>query len=181
MTGKLRTMQEAIAEHVDDGSTVAIEGFTAGICFAAAHEIIRQRRTDLTLVRMTPDLVYDQMVAAGCARNLVFSYLGNPGVGSLRCIRRAIERGVPVQLEWEEYTHYGMIGRYIAGAAGLPFYPLRSFAVIDDLASAVEGGQVTSGSAEVLQVALINTSQDLVAVAGIDGDVVVRQSLRLVP
>ncbi len=131
MVDKLQTMHDAIAEHVVDGSVVAIEGFTAGICFAAAHEIIRQRRTDLTLVRMTPDLVYDQMVAAGCARRIVFSYLGNPGVGSLHCIRRAIEVGIPSPLEWEEYTHFGMIGRYLAGASGLPFYPLRSFSGSD--------------------------------------------------
>lgn len=120
-------MREAIAEHVRDGVSVAIEGFTAFICFAAAHEIIRQRRRDLTLIRMTPDLIYDQMIAAGVASKLVFSYLGNPGVGSLHCIRRAVERGIPRPLEIEEYSHYGMVARYMAGAQKLPFYPLRSY------------------------------------------------------
>jgi glutaconate CoA-transferase subunit A len=120
-------MQDAIASFVHDGDTVAIEGFTACICFAAAHEIIRQGQRDLTLCRMTPDLIYDQMVAAGCARKLVFSYLGNPGVGSLHCIRRAVEDSIPVPLELEEYSHFGMVGRYLAGAYGLPFFPLRSY------------------------------------------------------
>ncbi len=123
---KIISMKEAIQEFVRDGATLAIEGFTGLICFAAAHEIIRQGRRDLTLCRMTPDLIYDQMVAAGTARKLIFSYLGNPGVGSLYAIRRAVEQGIPAPLEIEEYTHFGMIGRYIAGAARLPFFPLRS-------------------------------------------------------
>jgi glutaconate CoA-transferase subunit A len=127
MNNKLLTMQEAIARYVQDGMAVAIEGFTAFICFAAGHEIIRQRRRDLTLIRMTPDVIYDQMIAAGVARKLVFSYLGNPGVGALHCIRRAVEQGVPKPLELEEYSHYGMVGRYIAGASHLPFYPIRSY------------------------------------------------------
>ncbi len=124
---KLMTLREAIATYVHDGDTIAIEGFTAFICFAAGHEIIRQRRRDLTLCRMTPDLIYDQMIAAGCARKLVFSYLGNPGVGSLHCVRRAVEKGVPRPLELEEYSHFGMVARYVAGAARLPFFPLRSY------------------------------------------------------
>lgn len=124
---KVTTMREAIATYVHDGDTVAIEGFTACICFAAAHEIIRQGRRDLVLCRMTPDLIYDQMVAAGCARKLIFSYLGNPGVGSLHAIRRAVEKGVPNPLELEEYSHFGMVGRYLAGAYRLPFFPLRSY------------------------------------------------------
>lgn len=127
MTDKVISMHDAVETFIDDGDTVAIEGFTACICFAAAHEIIRQGRRDLTLCRMTPDLVYDQMVAAGCARKLVFSYLGNPGVGSLHCIRRAVEKGIPTLLEWEEYSHFGMVGRYLAGAYHLPFFPLRSY------------------------------------------------------
>lgn len=124
---KIITMSEAVARYVPDGSTVAIEGFTAFICFAAAHEIIRQRKQELTLCRMTPDLVYDQMIAAGVARKLIFSYLGNPGVGSLHCIRRAVEKGIPRPLEIEEYSHFGMVGRYMAGASRLPFFPLRSY------------------------------------------------------
>jgi glutaconate CoA-transferase subunit A len=120
-------MQDAIAAYVRDGDMVAIEGFTACICFAAAHEIIRQGRRDLILCRMTPDLIYDQMIAAGCARKMVFSYLGNPGVGSLYCVRRAVEEGIPRPIELEEYSHFGMVGRYTAGAYRLPFFPLRSY------------------------------------------------------
>lgn len=126
-TSKLITMREAVERYVEDGSTLAIEGFTAFICFAAAHEIIRQRKRDLVLCRLTPDLIYDQMIAAGVAAKLVFSYLGNPGVGSLHCIRRAVEKGIPRPLEIEEYSHFGMVGRYTAGAADLPFFPLRSY------------------------------------------------------
>ena len=121
------TMREAVARTVTDGATVAIEGFTAFICFAAAHEIIRQRKRELVLCRLTPDLIYDQMIAAGVASKLVFSYLGNPGVGSLHCIRRAVEAAIPRALELEEYSHFGMVGRYMAGAADLPFFPLRSY------------------------------------------------------
>ena len=124
---KVTTMHDAIAQYVHDGDTIAIEGFTAFICFAAAHEIIRQGRRDLTLCRMTPDLIYDQMIAAGCAHKMVFSYLGNPGVGSLNCVRRAVEKSIPLPLEIEEYSHFGMVGRYTAGAAQLPFFPLRSY------------------------------------------------------
>jgi glutaconate CoA-transferase subunit A len=119
-------MSDAIAQLVRDGDTVAIEGFTHLIGFAAGHEIIRQRRRDLTLCRLTPDLVYDQMIAAGVARKLVFSWLGNPGVGSLHAVRRAAEASPP-QLELEEYSHFGMVCRYTAGAMNLPFFPLRSY------------------------------------------------------
>ena len=124
---KLVSMREAVERYVADGCILAIEGFTAFICFAAAHEIIRQRKRDLVLCRLTPDLIYDQMIAAGVARKLIFSYLGNPGVGSLHAIRRAVELGVPRPLEIEEYSHFGMVGRYMAGAADLPFFPLRSY------------------------------------------------------
>ena len=119
-------MRDAIAELVRDGDTVAIEGFTHLISFAAGHEIIRQGRRELVLARMTPALIYDQMVAAGVARKLVFSWLGNPGVGSLHAIRRATEGPSP-SLELEEYSHFGMVARYTAGAARLPFFPLRSY------------------------------------------------------
>ncbi len=128
---KVTTMKDAIAELVRDGDSVAIEGFTHLICFAAGHEIIRQKKCDLTLCRLTPDLIYDQMIAAGCARKLIFSYLGNPGVGSLYAVRRAVEKGIPAPLELEEYSHFGMVGRFIAGAARLPFYPMRAFAGSD--------------------------------------------------
>ncbi len=128
---KVMTLREAVQALVHDGDSVAIEGFTHGICFAAGHEIIRQRKRDLELCRLTPDLIYDQMVAAGCARRLVFSWAGNPGVGSLHAVRRAVEQAVPHALELEEYSHFGMVGRWMAGAAKLPFFPLRTFAGSD--------------------------------------------------
>lgn len=124
---KVMTMHAAIRDLVRDGDTVALEGFTQLICFAAAHEIIRQRKRDLTLCRLTPDLAYDQMIAAGVCKKLVFSYAGNPGVGSLQAFRRAVEKNEPRALELEEYSHFGMVGRYIAGAARLPFYPVNSY------------------------------------------------------
>jgi glutaconate CoA-transferase, subunit A len=119
-------MRDAIATHVHDGDTVLIEGFTHLICFAAGHEIIRQRRRDLTLCRLTPDLIYDQMIAAGCARKLVFSWAGNPGAGSLHAFRRAVEGDGP-RLELEEYSHFGMVARLSAGAARLPFWTMRNY------------------------------------------------------
>jgi glutaconate CoA-transferase subunit A len=123
-------MRDAIARYVRDGDAVVIEGFTHLICFAAGHEIIRQRRRDLTLCRLTPDLIYDQMIAAGCATKLVFSWAGNPGVGSLHAFRRAVEgQGSPLELE--EYSHFGMVARFSAGAARLPFWPLRAYAGTD--------------------------------------------------
>jgi len=122
-------MRDAVARFVHDGDTVVIEGFTHLICFAAGHEIIRQRRRDLTLARLTPDLIYDQMIAAGCARKLVFSWAGNPGVGSLHAFRRAVEgkNAGGGGLEVEEYSHFGMVARFSAGAARLPFWPLRNY------------------------------------------------------
>ncbi len=125
---KLMSLQEAIARFVQDGDLVYAAGFTHLIPFAAGHEIIRQRKRNLILARATPDLIYDQMVAAGCARKIIFSYMGNPGVGSLRMVRAAIERG---ELEWEEYSHFGMISRLQAGAAGLPFMPMRQTGATD--------------------------------------------------
>jgi glutaconate CoA-transferase, subunit A len=125
---KLCSLAEAVARFIKDGDSVYLAGFTHLIPFAAGHEIIRQGRKDLTLARATPDLVYDQMVAAGCARKLIFSYMGNPGVGSLRAVRTAIEAG---QVEWEEFSHFGMISRLQAGASGLPFMPMNQTAAID--------------------------------------------------
>jgi len=119
-------MRDAVAELVRDGDCVAIEGFTHLISFAAGHEIIRQRKRDLTLARLTPDVIYDQMVAAGVARKLIFSWMGNPGVGGLHAIRRVTE-GESASLELEEYSHWGMVARYTAGALKLPFFPLRSY------------------------------------------------------
>jgi glutaconate CoA-transferase, subunit A len=120
-------MDQAIAQFVRDGDVVVIEGFTHLICFAAAHEIIRQRRRHLTVCRLTPDLVYDQLIAAGCADKLVFSWAGNPGVGSLHALRRAVEKSIPGPLELEEYSHFGMVARLSAGAARLPFWPLDDY------------------------------------------------------
>ncbi len=125
---KLQPLSEAISRFVHDGDTVYAAGFTHLIPFAAGHEIIRQGRQDLTLARATPDLIYDQMAAAGCARKVIFSYMGNPGVGSLRIVRAEIEAG---RLEWEEYSHFGMISRLQAGAAGLPFMPMNQTGATD--------------------------------------------------
>jgi glutaconate CoA-transferase subunit A len=121
-------LDRAISELVSDGDCVALEGFTHLIPFAAGHEIIRQRRRDLTLVRLTPDLVYDQLIGMGCARKLVFSWGGNPGVGSLHRFRDAVEHGWPVPLEIEEHSHAGLTNRYVAGASNLPFAVLRGYA-----------------------------------------------------
>jgi glutaconate CoA-transferase subunit A len=129
---KLTSLQHAISSHVLDGDLVYAAGFTHLIPFAAAHEIMRQGKKNLTLARATPDLIYDQMVVAGCAKKIVFSYAGNPGVGSLRVIRSEIEAG---RLEYEEYSHFAMITRLTAGAAGLPFLPMKNVAT-DDLMKA---------------------------------------------
>jgi len=125
---KLISLSEAISSYVHDGDMVYAAGFTHLIPFAAGHEIIRQRKRDLVLARATPDLIYDQIVAAGCARKVIFSYMGNPGVGSLRIVRAKIEAG---GLEWEEYSHFGMISRLQAGAAGLPFMPMNQTGAAD--------------------------------------------------
>lgn len=124
---KLVSLAEAVARHVKDGDCVALEGFTHLIPFAAGHEIIRQGRRNLHLVRMTPDLVYDQLIGMGCARRLTFSWGGNPGVGSLHRLRDAVERGWPLPLEIDEHTHAGMAAAYCAGAARLPFGLLRGY------------------------------------------------------
>jgi glutaconate CoA-transferase, subunit A len=120
-------LSDAVAELVRDGDTVALEGFTHLIPHAAGHELIRQGRRDLTLVRMTPDVVYDQLIGMGCARRLVFSWGGNPGVGSLHRLRDAVEQGWPVPLEIEEHSHAGMAAAYVAGASNLPFGVLRGY------------------------------------------------------
>ncbi len=119
-------MKDAVANFVKDGDTVVIEGFTHLISFAAGHEIIRQKKRNLTLARLTPDLIYDQMIHAGVAKKLIFSWAGNPGVGSLHAFRRAVEAKPPT-LEIEEYSHFGMVARLSAGAANLPFWPLKNY------------------------------------------------------
>ncbi len=125
---KVIPLEQAVRQYVEDGDLVYAAGFTHLIPFAAGHEIIRQRKHGLTLARATPDLIYDQMVAGGCASKVIFSYMGNPGVGSLRIVRAEIEAG---RLEWEEYSHFGMISRLQAGAAGLPFMPMNPTAAGD--------------------------------------------------
>jgi len=151
---KLKSLQEAINQYVHPGDLVYASGFTHLIPFAVGHEIIRQGLKDLILARATPDLIYDQMVAAGCARKLIFSYLGNPGVGSLHRIRAALESG---QLEWEEYSHFGMVSRLKAGASGLPFMPMNPTGAADLMENNPNYRQVTdpySGSPVVVVPAL---------------------------
>src|SRR5215472_6963424 len=125
---RIALLRDAVRDLVRDGDVVALEGFTHLIPHAAGHELIRQGRRELTLVRMTPDLIYDQLIGAGCARRLVFSWSGNPGVGSLHRFRDAVERGWPRPLEIEEHSHAGMANSYVAGASGLPFAVLRGYA-----------------------------------------------------
>src|SRR5512135_3170233 len=117
---ELMPLREAVSAFIHDGDTVAMEGFTHLIPFAAGHEVIRQRRQDLTLIRMTPDVIYDQLIGAGCARRLIFSWGGNPGVGSLHRLRDAVERGWPQPLAIEEHEHAGMAVACAAGASHLP-------------------------------------------------------------
>src|SRR5436309_12864177 len=122
------SLQEVIHQYIHNGQSVALEGFTHLIPFAAGHEILRQKKHDLRLIRMTPDIVYDQMIGAGCARALTFSWGGNPGVGSLHRFRDAIEHGWPAPLTYEEHSHAGMATAYAAGAANLPFGVLPGYA-----------------------------------------------------
>lgn len=124
---KVVSMERAVGDAIADGDSVYMGGFTHLIPFAAGHEIIRQGRRGLTLIRATPDLIFDQMIATGCADKVVFSWAGNPGVGSLRCFRRAVEDDVPHEIEIEEYSHFGLISRISGGARQLPFVPLRTF------------------------------------------------------
>lgn len=139
---EITTLAEAIAELVEDGALVALEGFTHLIPFAAGHEIIRQQRRRLTLARMTPDVVYDQLIGTGCAERLIFSWGGNPGVGSLHRLRDAVEHGWPAPLVLEEHSHAGMANRYVAGASGLPMAVLRGY-------TGTDLGRVTSTVATV--------------------------------
>src|SRR5713226_251690 len=124
---EIMSLREAVSGFIRDGDTVAMEGFTHLIPFAAGHEVIRQQRRELTLVRMTPDLIYDQLIGMGCARRLVFSWGGNPGVGSLHRLRDAVEHRWPGPLEIEEHSHAAMAAAYAAGASGLPCAILRGY------------------------------------------------------
>src|SRR5271170_2423312 len=125
------SLAQAVERAIHDGDAVAMEGFTHLIPFAAGHEVIRQRRRDLTLIRMTPDLIYDQLIGAGCAKRLIFSWGGNPGVGSLHRLRDAVEKQWPQPMEIEERSHGDLANAYVAGASGLPFAVLRAYAATD--------------------------------------------------
>jgi glutaconate CoA-transferase subunit A len=155
-------LAEAVAAQVRDGDVVALEGFTHLIPHAAGHEIARQGRRDLTLVRMTPDVVYDQLIGIGCARKLVFSWGGNPGVGSLHRLRDAVEHRWPRRLELEEHTHAGMAAAYQAGAASLPFGVLRGY-----------GGTDLVARTRVATVTCPFTGEDLTAVPALRPDVTI--------
>lgn len=166
--GKISGLAEAIAQLVHDGDVVALEGFTHLIPVAAGQEIIRQRRRGLTLVRMTPDIVYDQMIGAGCARKLIFSWGGNPGVGSLHRFRDAVQQGWPGPLEIEEHSHAGMANRYVAGASGLPFAVLRGY-VGTDLATVTD---------TIKPIVCPFTGEQLTAVPALNPDVTVIHAQR---
>lgn len=161
--GKVVPMSEAVARLVADGDSVAIEGFTHLICHAAGHELIRQRRRNLTLCRLTPDVIGDQLAAAGVIARLVFSWMGNPGAGSLHALRRRIERADPEPLEIEEYSHFGMVARYTAGAAGLPFFPLRSYS----------GSDLPAANPRIVPLPDPYGGQDLYAVPALNPDVAI--------
>ena len=165
---ELLHLDEAVAAHVRDGDTVVLEGFTHLIPFAAGHEIIRQGRRDLTLIRMTPDLIYDQMIGMGCARKLVFSWGGNPGVGSLHRLRDAVEQRWPQPLEIEEHSHAAMANAFEAGAAGLPFAAFRGYA----------GSDLRTVNANIKTVTCPFTGEELAAVPAIRPDVAIVHAQR---
>jgi glutaconate CoA-transferase subunit A len=165
---KILSLPQAVSDLVRDGDTVALEGFTHLIPFAAGHEIIRQGRRDLTLVRMTPDLIYDQLIGAGCAAKLVFSWGGNPGVGSLHRMRDALATGWPAPLEIEEHSHAGMANRYVAGASGLPFAVLRGYA----------GTDLPTHTDTISTVECPFTGEKLAAVAALNPDVTIVHAQR---
>jgi glutaconate CoA-transferase, subunit A len=163
------SLAEAIGQAVHDGDAVAMEGFTHLIPFAAGHEVIRQRKRGLTLIRMTPDLIYDQLIGAGCARKLVFSWGGNPGVGSLHRFRDAVERSWPAPLEIEEHSHAGMANRYVAGASGLPFAVLRGYSGT---------GLMEDGHPSIQPISCPFTGEVLTAVSALNPDVAIIHAQR---
>jgi glutaconate CoA-transferase subunit A len=156
------SLRDVIADLVPDGASVAMEGFTHLIPFAAGHEVIRQDKRDLTLLRMTPDLIYDQLIGVGCARKLVFSWGGNPGVGSLHRFRDAVENEYPSPLDIEEHSHAGMAARYVAGASGLPFGILRGY----------RGSDLVKHT-DVAQISCPFTGEEVAAVPALNPDVAV--------
>lgn len=162
------SLADAIERFVSDGASVALEGFTHLIPFAAGHEIIRQRRRELHLIRMTPDIIYDQMIGMGCARKLTFSWGGNPGVGSLHRLRDAVENHWPRALELDEHSHAGMVNRYVAGASRLPFAVLRGY----------RGNDIAARTGSVAPVVCPFTGEELTAVAALNPDVTVIHAQR---
>jgi glutaconate CoA-transferase subunit A len=162
-TVRIVPLQESIASIVEDGDTIALEGFTHLIPYAAGHEIIRAGLRDLTLVRLTPDIIYDQMIGMGCARRLVFSWGGNPGVGSLHRFRDAVEHDWPRPLELEEHSHAGMANRYAAGASGLPFAVLRGYV----------GSDLVAHTPSIREITCPFTGEVLSAVSALELDVAV--------
>jgi glutaconate CoA-transferase, subunit A len=156
------SLQEGVAEFVRDGDSLALEGFTHLIPFAAGHEVLRQGRQELELIRMTPDVLYDQMIGVGAARRLVFSYAGNPGVGSLHRLRDAIEHGWPREVEIEEHSHAGMANRFVAGASKLPFAAMRGYVGTDLMAHT-----------HVSPITCPFTGEELVAVPALNPDVAI--------
>jgi len=165
---RVTDLPSAIAEHVHDGDKVAFEGFTHLIPFAAGHEVIRQKRRDLTLIRMTPDLIYDQMIGMGCASKIVFSWGGNPGIGSLHRLRDAIENGWPNKIEIEEHSHAAMANAYEAGAAGLPCAIFRGY----------RGADLVKVNPNIKNITCPFTGEDLAAVPAIQPDVAVIHAQR---
>lgn len=160
---QITTLSQAVAQLVHDGDTVAMEGFTHLIPFAAGHEVIRQGRRNLTLVRLTPDLLYDQLIGMGCVRKLIFSWGGNPGVGSLHRMRDAVEKHWPCALELEEYSHAALSCAFAAGAANLPFGVLRGFMGVD----------LPRVNENIRQVECPFTGQKLAAVRAMNPDVAI--------
>jgi glutaconate CoA-transferase subunit A len=165
---RIVSLAEAVATAIHDGDSVAMEGFTHLIPFAAGHELIRQQRRDLTLIRMTPDVIYDQLIGAGCASRLIFSWGGNPGVGSLHRFRDAVENGWPGPLQLEEHSHAGMANRYAAGASGLPFAVLRGYG-----GTGLESLPGLDGQPAVRPITCPFTGERLTAVAALTPDVAV--------
>jgi glutaconate CoA-transferase, subunit A len=167
------SLAEAIGRAVHDGDSVAMEGFTHLIPFAAGQEVIRQRRRGLTLIRMTPDIIYDQLIGAGCASKLIFSWGGNPGVGSLHRFRDAVENAWPGPLQLEEHSHAGMASRYVAGASGVPFAILRGYS-----GTGLEGLPGLSGQPAVRPITCPFTGERLTAVAALNPDVAIIHAQR---
>lgn len=154
-------MQEAVQEAIKPGSALLVDGFTHLICFAAGHEIIRQNIKNLTAIRLTPDLVYDQMIEAGCVKKLVFSWAGNPGVGSLHALRRRSQSDSKERIELEEYSHFGMVARLLAGSSGLPFWPLKNY----------RGTNIPDANPLIKTITCPFTGEELAAVPAIHPDV----------